>query len=50
MWNSVLDAVGADGGGAGMASKAWGSQSIMKECVSVDQGVKEKVRSMTIWT
>lgn len=46
----MLDAAGADGGGAGMASEAWGSQSIKGECMSVDQEVKEKVRSMTIWT
>lgn len=45
-----MDAVDAVGGGAGMAREACGSQSIMKECMSVDQGAKEEVRSMTIWT
>lgn len=44
----MLDAVDAVGGGAGMAREACGSQSIMKECMSVDQGAKEEVRSMTI--
>lgn len=47
---TVLDAVGAVGGGAGMAREACSSQSIMGECMSVDQGVKEEVRSMAIWT
>lgn len=45
-----MDAVGAVGGGAGTAREACSSQSIMGECMSVDQGVKEEVRSMAIWT